>query len=67
MKNVAEHKRVGDYTGHENRSAWKLLGYEPRYRGYYKRTGSPQEGKEDEHEAEAGNRTVTVAEVGDIP
>ena len=30
-------KVLKEYLGHEERAAWKLLDYEPRYRGYYKR------------------------------
>ena len=30
-------KVLKEYRGHEERAAWKLLDYEPKYRGYYKR------------------------------
>ena len=38
-------KVLKEYSGHEKRAAWKLLDYEPRYKGYYKRAeaGVPQD------------------------
>ena len=45
-------KVLKEYHGHEERAAWKLLDYEPKYRGYYKRA----EARAQEQQAEVAKK-----------